>query len=355
MENCNSRFVEICVIVAFGFPEHLKTKKEVEMSKLIIESIPVSPFCQFALRNNKTALRFMVAVAVILLVLVSIFLPIWLAVLSVIAVVVLAPYVLSGLKRDEKMWLEINKRDHYVSTQLEEILKTFYAYTEQDIYRASVVEIPLEKLWYPRYAQYFSGDRGLSGDVSVSGVMGGLFGASGLLSGKVVGSVGPDSLADLGAVIILQNENGQTIRVVIPHRQVAEQMFAAALRSFNKDEVTFKTLTSLHVLRFSTYLPKKACVTFVSALRVLDKIVASCGEPLDERPVVKVYGQEVSPGVIMATAMEIEGERGVFIPTGYFKEVTDKLSEFLGAYRGDVAMLLDGQGPFAPKKAQPVV
>lgn len=325
------------------------------MSKLIVESIPVSPFCQFAIKNNRSALRFMVSVVVILLILACFFLPIWLIVPSSIVIGVIASYLRSELKRDENMWLEINKRDHHVSAQLEEILKTFYAYTEQDIYRASVVEIPLEQLWYPRYAQYFSGDRGLSGDVSVSGGMGGLFGASGLLSGKVVGSVGPDSLADLGAVIILQNENGQAIRVVIPHRQVAEHMFAAALCSFNKDEVTFKTLTSLHVQRFSTYLPKKACVTFVSALRVLDKIVASCGQPLEARPVIKVYGQEVSPGVIMATALEIEGERGVFIPTGYFKEVTDKLSEFLGAYRGDVAMLLDGQGPFAPKEAQPVV
>lgn len=24
--NCNSHFVEVCVIIAFGFPEHLKTK-----------------------------------------------------------------------------------------------------------------------------------------------------------------------------------------------------------------------------------------------------------------------------------------------------------------------------------------
>lgn len=325
------------------------------MSKLIVESIPVSPFCEFALRNNRAALRFMMTVVGILIILVCIFLPIWLAVPISIMIGVVASYMRSEFKRDENMWVEINKRDHHVSTQLEDILKTFYAYTEQDIYRAGVVEIPLEQQLSPRYAQYFSGDRGLSGDVSVSGGMGGLFGASGLLSGKVVGSVGPDSLADLGAVVILQNENGQTIRVLIPHRQVAEHMFAAALHSFNKDEVTFKTLTSLHVLRFSTFLPKKACVTFVSALRVLDKIVASCGQPLEERPTIRVYGQEVSPGVVMATALEIEGERGVFIPTGYFKEVTDKLSEFLGAYRGDVAMLLDGQGPFAPKEAQPVV
>ena len=54
----------------------------------------------------------------------------------------------------------------------------------------------------------------------------------------------------------------------------------------------------------------------------------------------------------MATALEIEGERGVFIPTGYFKKITDKLSEFLGSYRGDVKMLLDEQGPFAPKETQ---
>lgn len=322
------------------------------MSKLTVSGIPVSPFCQYALGASKSTWRFLVGVAVILTALMWYFLEASFLVLGCTVLSVLAWCTWGSLKRNDQMWLELNRTDHEVSIQLEEILKTFYSYTEQDIYRAGVVESQLDHSWYPCYAQYFSGEIGLSASVSVSGLMGGLFGAAGSLSGNVVGSVGPESLADLGAVVIVQNENGQSVRVIVPHRQVAEQMFVSALLSFDKDARTFQTFTSLHVLRFSTYLPRKACSTFPSALRVLDQIVASCGKPLEERSAVKVYGQEVSPGVIMATALEIDGQRGVFIPTGYFKEVTDKLSGFCGAYRGDVGMLLDGQGPFVPKEAQ---
>jgi len=321
------------------------------MSKLI-EGIPVSPFCQYAIGQGKDTWKFVLFIAVILVALAWFFLWNELAVLCSVVVCVLAWYTRRAFKWDERMWLEINKKDHEVSTQLEEILKTFYAYSEQDIYSAGVTEHQFGSLWSPVFAQYFSGERGLSADVSVAGSIGGLFAATGSLSGKVIGSVAPDSLSDLGAVLILQNEQGQSVRVIIPHRKTAEQMFVAALRSFNKDERILETFTNYHVLRFSIYLPKKACVTFVSALRVLDQVVALCGKPLNERALVRVYGQEVSQGVIMATALEIEGERGVFIPTGYFKKVTDKLSEFLGSYRGDVKMLLDEQGPFAPKETQ---
>jgi len=321
------------------------------MSKLI-EGIPVSPFCQYAIDAGKSTWKFVLFIAVILVALVWFFLWNELAVLCSVVICVLAWYTRRAFELNEKMWLGINRKDHDVSTQLEEILKIFYAYSEQDIFSAGVAEHQFGSLWSPVYAQYFSGERGISADVSVFGSIGGLFAATGSLSGKVVGSVSPDSLSDLGAVIILQNELGQSVRVIIPHRQVAKQMLEKALLSFNEGDRTLRTLTSLRILRLSMYLPAKACATVTSALRVLDQIVALCGKPLDERALVKVYGQEVSPGVIMATALEIEGERGVFIPTGYFKKITDKLSEFLGSYRGDVKMLLDEQGPFAPKETQ---
>lgn len=354
--SCNSYFVEICVIVTFGFPEHLKTKEEVEMSKLIDDSIPISPFCQYAIGSERSSWRFLVWCTVIIVSIAWYFLSSFVAVLvAIILASALWRAVRPGFKHNEDMWLEINKKDHEVSMQVEDILKTYYHYSEQNIYDAGVAEDRIDSLWTPVYAQYFSGARGLSGDVSVSGIMGGLFGTNGTLSGKVTGSVGPDSLADLGAVIVMQNENGQSIRVVVPHRQVAEQMFAEALRSFNSDENNLRTLTSLRIYRLSALLPAKACVVVTSALGVMDQIIGSIGKPLEERVTVTVYGKEVSPGVIMATALEAGGSRGVFIPTGYFKEVTDKLSEFLGAYRGDVAMLLDGQGPFASKEGQPVV
>lgn len=325
------------------------------MSKAIIDSIPVSPFCQYAIRANKGGWRFMVLIAVVLIVLACVFFSVWLATLCSVVVGILASKVSQSFKNDERWWLDINKKDYDVSMQLEDMLRAFYHYSEQDIYRAGVVEGQVDSLWAPVYAQYFSGERSLSADVSVSGTMFGLFTSAGELSGKVIGSVAPDSLSDLGAVLILQNEQGRSVRVVVPHRQVAKQMLSTVLDSFNKDNKCFNTLTSQQILRISLHLPAKACVTFVSALHVLDQIVATCGKPLAERSMVKVYGKEVSPGVIMATALEIEGERGIFIPTGYIKEVTDKLAEFLGSYRGDVGMLLDGQGPFAPKETQPAL
>lgn len=325
------------------------------MPKVITDSIPVSPFCQYALGANKSTLRFMVVVTLIIIALTWYFFDEWIAALCSVVLGILAWAVIDSLRNDENMWLEINKKDYDVSMQLEDILRTFYHYPDQDIYKAGVAEDKLDSLWKPVYAQYFSGATGLSGDISVSGIMGGLLGTNGTLSGKVVGSVGPESLADLGAVIVMQGENGKSMRVVIPHRQVAEQMFAEALLSFTSDENTLRTLTSLRILRIATLLPTKARTTFTSAMVVLDQIVGSVGKPLEERPLVTVYGKEVGPGIIMATALEVGGERGIFIPTGYIKEVTEKLSGLLGPYRGDVKMLLDGEGPFADTKAQVTV
>lgn len=292
-------------------------------------------------------------VAVIFIALAWTFFSVVYAILCSLVVGALVLLMRPEFKRNESMWLEINKKDFDVSEELERFLRAFYHYSEQDIYRAGVTEDQFGSLWTPAYAQYFSGGRNLSGDISVSGIMSGLFTSVGEFSGKMTGSMAPDSMSDLGAVLILQDEHGRSIRVVVPQRQVAEQMFETALSSFTKDEVTSKTLTSLQMLRMSMHLPAKARVTFTSALCILDQVVATCGKPLAERFGVKVYGKEVSPGVVMATALEIEGQRGIFIPTGYIKEVTDKLSEFLGSYRGDVKILLNGQGPFAVKETQP--
>lgn len=325
------------------------------MSQLIVGGIPVSPFCQYALRENRSTWKFVLVIAVILVALAWFLFSPWVSMVCTLGIVALVLKLRPGFNNDMRMWLEINKNDHVVSEKLEEMLRVFYHYSEQDVYHAGVAENQFDSLWVPTYAQYFSGGRSLSGDISVSGNMYGLFASAGEFSGKMTGSMAPDSMSDLGAILILQNEYGQSVRIVVPHRKVAEQMLEAALASFTKDEITSKTLTSLQILRMSLHLPSKACVTFVSALRVLDQIVASCGKPLAERPRVKVYGREVSPGVVMSTALEVEGQRGIFIPTGYIKEVTDKLSEFLGPYRGDIKILLNGQGPFAPKEAQPTV
>lgn len=320
------------------------------MAMPMIGGIPISPFCQYALKMEQSTWRFVVVVAVVIVAGVWYFFGQLPAVLTFVVIGILGYLLYSQFKSSERSWLEINKKDREVSTKVEDILKIFHAYSDVDIYRAGVAEDQLGSLWYTRYAQYFSGERSLSGDFLGMTVSDGILRPTGSFSGKVTGSVGPDSLSDMGAIVIMQNDGGDTLRVIIPQRQIAEKMFAEALLSFCKDEKTFETHTSLHILRLAAHLPKKACCTFISALGVLDQIVVSRGNYPSEQSLIKVYGQEISPGVVLATALEINGERGVFIPTGYFKEVTDKLSELLGTYRGDVKMLLEGEGPFAPKE-----
>lgn len=332
---------------------NIKMKKEVEMSKPKSDSIPVSPFCQYALSTEKSAQRFMMMIAVVLGALMWYFIDVeFIAVLGWIVLAVMAYLVRPQFRRSEQMWFEMNKKDYEVSMQLEELLRTFYHYSEKDIYNAGVTEGQFDSLWTPVYAQYFSGEKGLSADISVSGKMFGVFASSGEFSGKVIGSVAPDSISDFGALLILQNEQGQSVRAVVPHRKVAEQMLSEMLCLFNKNNKGLNTLTSLQIKRMSMYLPPKACVTFVTALRVLDQIVATYGKPVAERSLIRVYGTEISPGVVMATALEIEGECGVFIPTGYIKEISDELEKFLGTYRGEVGMLIEGQGPFVSKEMQ---
>lgn len=320
------------------------------MPKVITNSIPVSPFCRYALRTEKGGRRFLIFVEVILIAVVWYFLSVTATVFTSVVIASIVAWALYEFKCNERKWLKINKRDYEVSLQLDEILKTYYHYSKQDIFNAGVAEEKIGSLWTPVYAQYFSGPRELSAYVSVSGLMGGLFGNDGTLSGTTTGSVGPDSLSDLGAVIVMRNEEGQSIRVIVPHRHVAEHMFAEALTSFNSAENTLRTLTSLQIFRMSTLLPARACTIFNSVLGVLDLVVGSVSGSPEERPALTLYGREVSAGVIMATAIEVDGICDIYVPTGYIKEVTDKLSQFLGPYRGDVKMLLDGKGPFATKE-----
>lgn len=320
------------------------------MAMPMVGGTPISPLCQFALKMERDAWRFVVVVAVLAIAVMWYFAGLFPAVLTFVVVGILGYLVYSHLKISEHKWLEINKKDHEVSAEIEGILRTFDKYSVDDIYSAGVTEDQFGPLWYARYAQYFSGERSLSGDVLGMTLSNGILSASGSLSGKVVGSVGPDSISDMGAVVIMQNDRGDILRVVIPQKQIAEKMFTEALLLFCKDEDTFKTHTSLHIMRLAHQLSRKASCTTTSALLVLDQVVASFGNQAGEQSRIKVYGQEVSRGVILATALEINGERGVFIPTSYLKEVTDKLSELLGTYRGDAKMLLRGEGPFAPKK-----
>lgn len=70
-------------------------------------------------------------------------------------------------------------------------------------------------------------------------------------------------------------------------------------------------------------------LNLLSHPQLLDSLDASCEEPPAERPNVHVVGEMIQEGVMLATALEVDGERSVFLPSGFFRELSEGLRPFL--------------------------
>jgi len=63
---------------------------------------------------------------------------------------------------------------------------------------------------------------------------------------------------------------------------------------------------------------------------LLDTLVLSCEEDLGNRPGIKVKGEEVQPGIIVASELEVEGQKYTYIPSGFFHALFTALKPVLG-------------------------
>lgn len=185
-----------------------------------------------------------------------------------------------------------------------------------------VTELALPSAWRPFRVEHFVSES-LRGTLSGSVRMTGLF--TGVFTGDVQGTSTPN-LLDTSTMLFLQNEQGDTLRVLVPTPKATRQLLAGTIEKILKNVQRY-TFTHEAIQAF-TMDDAMLCAP-ISHPKIVDALDADCGKPVADRRKVAVIGTEIQPGVAVATALEVNGELSVFLPSGFFKELTLKTATVL--------------------------
>lgn len=205
-----------------------------------------------------------------------------------------------------------NARDYRLAQRLARALA--------DIQTESLTAYPIANPTIGGDWRPFRVERGLT--ASMRGEIGG-----GKFSGTLTSSV-----LDSSSVILLENEKGQTMRALLPSPETAKEMLTRALANWRKHsgyvhdtyarrwyDENRDTHTSGVIGSFA--MSKSWTRTLVHP-EVIDMIDASCRKSEEHRPVINVQGTLIQKGVALATAIVVNGDQRVFVPTGFFRALT---------------------------------
>ncbi len=210
-----------------------------------------------------------------------------------------------------------NADDYALSLKIREVGQWLETATAETIVTAGVTEDQVGEEWKPFRVEYFPSSR-LTGEIRGSW-SGFLFGGS--IHATLDGNSTPN-LVDSSSMLFLQNGSGETLRVLVPGKDVATSAFSQLVHVYIKK---LELASHAWLASLGLYLGSKPVS---DSLRndFLDNICAACELPPEERPTVKVRGSLVQAGVVLATAIEYKDAYHVLVPTGYFKLVSEKLA-----------------------------
>lgn len=138
--------------------------------------------------------------------------------------------------------------------------------------------------------------------------MTGLLVYSGTFSGTGKGQSQP-MLDDMPLVIWLEDENGETLRLIVPSRHMIVQMMADFCKQFSPNLVDYSHVWSLLVEQQN----RDQLIGFVDwqrlmpARNVVDRLLLACDKPDEEKLTVRVKGRNFGTGVLL-TAVAIDDE-----------------------------------------------
>lgn len=187
--------------------------------------------------------------------------------------------------------LNKEQANYALSLKILELCRTSYYASEKEVRAVGVTEKQYDTLGHPCYMQY--------------------------LQNK-------ENSSDMGAMILLRNEHGITTRVIVPNKSEAAYTIRRLVDKFWRNIPSsqfplFGGYTMCEIFNLRQILMRKTSDSL--APNVLDQIAISCDKPYEERSGVRVYGKELEPGVVFATALEFEGILSIFVPTGYVKMI----------------------------------
>jgi len=229
-----------------------------------------------------------------------------------------------------------NARDYADSMKLREFLTKLTLAKTDDF---PVIEEFNKNVWKPFRIEHFVSNSlraEIEGTMKLSGFAFIFASLSGTFSGTLKGETTPN-LIDLSSMLFLKNGD-KTLRAIIPNSRVTKEVYtksmSSLLNSGLKNSHVYKALEEFSFSDENLLAP-------VSHPQLIDFLDSSCELPIEARPNVKVKGRIIQKGIILATALEINGEEKIFLPTGFFQELNSGVSGVLEWKTGNEQKMID--------------
>lgn len=234
----------------------------------------------------------------------------------------------SGYRQRRRQIFRKNAQDLQCSKRLAAALADL---SEVDVVEMSVTEQQINGCWRP-----FRVEHTLSGSLRGE--------CKGYMShGYLTGVISPNVL-ESSSVLFLQNDDGKTLRALVPAQSAAREMLAQAVTAWadraGYEKGWYGNSTHLgNVLH--AFAMKRSWADGLAHTGTIDMLDASCQKAIGERPVVHVLGKQIQDGVALATALQVNGETKVLLPTNFFGRLAEAV-ERLGLIGNARGMLVPG-------------
>lgn len=227
-----------------------------------------------------------------------------------------ALFVIRSFRRQQARIIADNEDDYDHSLRLKVILDRFQRTPVSDF---PVVENPVAGRWNVFRVEHFVG---VSGHGSFSGTINFRFASVGDQTSMVMAP----NLLEASSILFLQSGR-DTMRVLLPNPASIREMVAKTLRFWLKDSAS-----SSHVgkLLHEFQLGDNVLIAPLHHPQLIDRLDLATSSPAAERPDVTVIGQIIQPGVVLASALQVDGRSATFLPSGLFHELAEKFEPYLG-------------------------
>jgi len=308
-------------------------KQESQNKKNEIEQIPLSRHAQSRLSENWESCWTLALVATFLG---TFFIPLVAAgtesikVLlygsTIILLIWMLSYLIGGRRwqKNRQHIIEQNKADYRQSQRLKQGLEKFSAVKSSNF---PVTEEKISGKWKPFRIEHFISNslRGeITGQITLRG--GGLLASTyrGTMRGSVKGIALPN-LLDSSSILFFKDGN-KTLRVLLPSPRATRELLIKTLEIWMKKKPRF---THCYNVLDEYAISDQDLLHPISHPQLIDSLDASCELSGKQRPKVEVRGELIQPGVVLATALDVGGKQSVFLPSGFFRALTNQVVPFI--------------------------
>jgi hypothetical protein len=135
---------------------------------------------------------------------------------------------------------------------------------------------------------------------------------------KYAGVLAIPNILDTSSELFL-NDGEKTLRVVVPSPRVTRSMLEKIIKRW-RNSVNENSHLERALDMFT--MGEDVLLAPISHMQIIDFIKLSSEMPLGQRPSIVVRGELIKDGLALATALEVNGKRYIFLPSGFFQALT---------------------------------